>query len=182
MRAFVALCVPEGAKGTAREFQDRWRSAWGRSGVSWTRPEEFHLTLRFLGDAVEPRVAEAIGRRLLEFESRPSLPCRLEGPLGFPSLRRPTILALDVSGPPDLLALADQLDAALHGLGLERRDKPFRPHLTLGRVRDRRLATPEPPSFGAPVPFTVARIALFRSELSPAGSRYEELAAAEFSG
>ncbi len=175
MRAFIALCVPAAAKAAARAYQDRWKECWAGRPVSWTRDAGFHLTLRFLGD-IEPKIAGVIAERLAVLGDLPPIPCAFTAPLGFPDLRKPFILALDVAGPPALLAIADDLDRVLKGLRLEKRDKAFRPHLTLGRVRDRQATAPEAPDFGEAVPWEATRVALFRSELSPAGSRYEALA------
>jgi 2'-5' RNA ligase len=149
------------------------------SGVSWVKPENFHMTLRFLGDLGESgaaRVGEAVARAAEGIAA----PVAALGPVGaFPSLERPRTLWVGIArGEPDLLDLGRRVNAAIDAAGFERADKPFRPHLTLGRVRDgargfealRRYAPPPPPP-EAPLD----RIVVMKSDLHPSGARYTAL-------
>lgn len=181
MRAFIAIDIPAPARAAAGEYQDAWRTLWPTGSVTWTRAEGFHLTLRFLGE-IEDWQAVAIGERLAGLARKAAIPATFPGPLGFPDLRRPRILALATDAPPGMWQLADDLDRALDGLRLGPRDKPFRPHLTLGRVRDQAVAVPGAPPFPEPISWEASRIALFRSHLGPHGSRYEELHAIDLRG
>ncbi len=181
MRTFIAIEVPEPARLAASAYQDGWRLLWPAGAVSWTRPEGFHLTLRFLGE-IQERQAKDIVERLPALAATAPIPASFTGPMGFPNLRRPGVLALETEAPPALLQVADDLDHALKGLALERRDKPFRAHLTLGRVRNKAIAAPEPPPFGRAITWSAARVVLLQSFLGPGGSRYEELGAVDLAG
>lgn len=181
MRTFIAIEVPDEAKEAARQYQEAWRDLWPEKGVSWTRPEGFHLTLRFLGEIQESQARE-IGERLQSLATAAPIPMAFPGPIGFPNLRRPHVLALEIDAPPDLQRLADDLDRALKGLRLDPRDKPLRPHLTLGRVRAKDAPVPQPPPFKGPVAWTATRVALVQSFMGPGGSRYEDLAAVDLAG
>src|SRR5580765_7338593 len=135
IRTFVAIPVPEtwGAY-LAALTQDLARLV---QPVSWTREGNFHMTVRFLGDLGEDgasRVGDAVARG-----ADGAHPAEAElGPIGaFPSLDRPRVIWVGVAGgEPEIAALAERVNRAIDAAGFERADKPFRPHLTLGRVRE----------------------------------------------
>jgi 2'-5' RNA ligase len=97
----------------------------------------------------------------------------------FPSLERPrTLWAGLARGGEELVALGRRVNAAIDAAGFERADKPFRPHLTLGRVREGarglealRAYAPPPP----PPPARLDRIVVMKSDLHPSGARYTAL-------
>ena len=99
------------------------------------------MTLRFLGDVDEaavPALASASPPRCAG--AAPSS-CRWAGAvMAFPSLRRPRVVALDVAPHPPVEALAEASSAASWTAGFDAEERPFRPHLTLGRVRRGRRA------------------------------------------
>ena len=105
--------------------------------VKWVEPENLHITLLFLGevDAREtPAVCKAVeqaARRIKPF------PMTLAGVGAFPTPRRPRTLIVHVTeGGPELIALHDAIEVPLLELGCYRREeRPFKPHLTLGRVK-----------------------------------------------
>lgn len=177
LRLFVAVDVPEAvrrelAKAVA-PFRDRV------PGARWTRPEGWHVTLKFLG-STWPRlleeVKEALGRAAAgaaPFETH------LTEVGAFPGPARARVVWVGLADPegrfgPVVRALDDLL--APH-FPVEKR--AFTPHLTLARVNppvDLRSAAPE--LLGLRVdsePFAVDRLVLYRSHLSPAGARYEPL-------
>jgi 2'-5' RNA ligase len=147
----------------------------------WTRPETWHVTLKFLGDMPESDVAplsmcmEQVSSRHREF------PLSLTDFGGFPNLRRPRVLFYRVGeGAEALRSVADDVEDVLSNtLGIPREKKAFRAHVTVARVKSA-LAGPVadrlrnvPPLLGATQ--TVASIDLMKSELRPAGARYERL-------
>ena len=145
--------------------------------VSWVKRENLHYTLRFMGELGEDglgrvkQAAEDAGR------AGPAFAAAL-GALGaFPNPRRARVLWAGMSEGGELLTgIARALDAALTRRGFDRADHPFSPHLTIGRVRDphadwsERLAAVhvEP----AASRFTVDRVCVVESRLSPRGSTY----------
>lgn len=151
--------------------------------VAWTREEQLHLTLFFLGSVPRAKVGE-IEQALEdagEHGKRHTL--RARGLGCFPNANRPRILWAGLGGDlAPLESLKQALDKSLGSLGYAPDARPFHPHLTLGRVklltaRDRRhLASVLPQwretDFGQ---WQVDRLDLMRSVLSPAGSRYERL-------
>ncbi len=139
MRAFVAVFPPlevrEALAGAARELRVAGE-------VRWIRPENLHLTLKFLGDVVPEdapdRIAEVLGPLRLRhgpFEAR------ISGFGGFPSARRARIVWAGIGGgSAPLRALALDVESSLEPLGFERENRAYVPHLTLGRARGRPVA------------------------------------------
>ncbi len=146
----------------------------------WNEPARWHLTLLFLGavprelitglaDAVTPAVAAA-----------PPIRLRLAGGGRFGSLRRPQVAWAGVDGDVGPLAeLAERLVAAARALDLPVEERPFRPHLTLGRWRPRQPAdgtvTDRLADYRGPV-WPVREVRLVESRLGPA-SAHETVAA-----
>lgn len=186
VRAFVAIELDRELQEGLGRVQQRLKRVAG-AGVRWVRPEAIHLTLKFLGDVETARLAQvcdAMGQA-----AGRARPFRLRlGAVGaFPSLRRPRVLWAGVEGDLDALQLVQgELDAALQVVGFPREERPFVPHLTLGRVRpgatlesrdaDWDAAAPEGPQAEQ----RVQGISLIRSDLRPDGPLYTRLALAHF--
>jgi 2'-5' RNA ligase len=161
VRIFVAVFPPPEIRsvlvGAAREFP-----VVGE--VRWARPENVHLTLKFLGEVPEDdldRVAQALEPVSLRHEP---FEAELSGFGAFPSARRARILWAGIGeGSEFLRELARDVDASLEPLGFEREDRAYVPHLTLGRARSR------PVSFEAaetpPLGFRVRNLDLVESVL-----------------
>lgn len=175
VRAFFALELPEAAREVCAELTGRLRRAPHGDGVRWVRPEGFHVTLRFLGNVPTeevPALARAAGAAVAGVEP---FEATLRGLRVLPSPRRPRVVVLEL-GPEDALAeLAARVEEAVVGEGVAPEKRAFRAHLTLGRVRSRRV----PPLADVPAPeappLPVREVVLFRSDLGPEGSRYTAL-------
>jgi 2'-5' RNA ligase len=154
--------------------------------VRWSRPESLHVTLKFLGDVEAERIAAVAAAAESVVSGEAPFVMRAVGMGGFPSLERPRVLWAGLEAAA-LARLATALDAALAGLGLAAKEEPFRPHLTLGRVRSLRRFGPLRAAlermgkrdFGVS---RVDRIVLYRSHLQPGGSVYEQLASLALAG
>jgi 2'-5' RNA ligase len=142
-------------------------------GLRWTTPDQWHVTLRFLGDVESPApVIDA-----LRAAGAPAA----HADLG-PEVRRlgSHVLMVPVAGLDDVAAA---VTAATAGIGTPPEDRPFRGHLTLARVRGRArvdLRSLAGAALGARWP--VSRIALVQSALDPKGARYETIAEVELEG
>ena len=155
---------------------DAARHAIPEGRVRWTRPDNFHLTLKFLGDVPE-EVLEDVGAALRD-------PCAGHAPfeaslsgLGvFPSARRARVLWAGIgAGSEEVRALAADVDAALQPLGFGPEERPYVPHATLGRVRGRPVSLKVPPVIPGEPGFRVWRVELVKSTLTAEGSVYETL-------
>jgi len=175
MRLFVAVHLSEEVRAALAAVQERLRSVRGE--VSWVRPGNLHLTLKFLGE-VEAERLPSLQDALAE-AARATAPFRaaVTGVGSFGG-RIPRVIWAGVGeGGVALTALAGRVEAALAGIGFPRESRPFAPHLTLGRVRSprnaaelvqavRREATG---AFGA---VAVEAFHLMESQLHPQGSIY----------
>jgi len=155
----------------------------GRSGVAWVAPENFHLTLKFLGhvdqsrlESVQAALASAVG-------GSPRFELTCAGLGAFPTAGRPRVIWAGVrDGAETATRLAQVVERALAPLGFEPEGRAFSAHITLGRLRvpgrDPALATALEAAGGRVFGSTpIDRVALMRSDLSPRGARYTELSA-----
>ena len=153
--------------------------------VAWVAEANLHVTLKFLGQIDEPRVApiaRAIGAVAAR---RPSFEVDVRGLGAFPAPVRPRVVwvGLEPAGP--LAALAADLDAALGTLGVPLDARRFAAHVTLGRVRESRRRPELAAALARPVEcgrVPVTRLSLMRSELHPRGARYTELTSVVLAG
>ncbi|HZR08672.1 MAG TPA: RNA 2',3'-cyclic phosphodiesterase [Myxococcales bacterium] len=134
VRLFFSLPLPDEVKERLRPALDAARKAGG-DGIGFTRHEQLHFTLAFLGEQPDAEAALAAGEALREV---PAFELALCGSGAFPNTARPRVLWLGVTaGAADLMAAADRLRAALKERNFALEERKFRPHLTLGRVRPR---------------------------------------------
>ena len=172
IRAFVALALEERVAAAIAELQRQLRPRL--PGIRLVRPEAIHLTLRFLGATSAEQVARL--RPALAEAAAACAPGEARvGEVGtFPERGSPRVLWLGVTLPEQALELQNACERAARQLGFEPESRPFRPHLTLGRWRDR-ASLPELPQ----VDLGVARLetlVLFESELRRDGASYTPLA------
>ena len=115
----------------------RSRLAEVDSGLRWVPPGNLHFTLKFLG-GITPSQLTGVVAAAHEVAARTQrFSITLAGLGAFPSARRPRVVWIGVSsGAGHLVALAEDLDVALRQMRVAREDRPFRPHLTIARVRD----------------------------------------------
>jgi RNA 2',3'-cyclic 3'-phosphodiesterase len=182
----VAVLLDEEARGRLAVEVDRLRATERASGtlpeVVWVAPENLHLTVKFLGAVATDRVAD-IERALGEaVTGLAAFDLTLRGLGAFPSAGRPRIIWAGVAhGAAELAAVAAHVERTLSPLGFPAEDRPFSAHITLGRVRtprrNPRLAAALAASANVELGrLAVARVSLMRSDLSPRGARYSELA------
>ncbi len=187
IRAFVAADISPAARRTLAEAVDSLQG--GVSGVRWVRPSAIHLTLKFLGQvdpSLTPDIMDALGRST---SGRSPFRLGLSGVGAFPRPESPRTIWAGLEGDlEELEGLQREVDREVSPVaGVPVESRPFVPHLTLGRVRDRvspaqrrtighalRGATLAPTS-----PWTVAALHLVRSTLTPAGPVYDVLGTCE---
>jgi 2'-5' RNA ligase len=183
LRLFIAIGVPEEIKARLAALQREWRERLGRSSVSWTRPENFHLTLRFLGDVPSNRLEELTGALAAAAAPQAPLNMKVAGLGCFPNSRRPRVLWAGIHDEAGGLAeLARRIAVATDSFSRQPAEKRFAGHLTLARVR--RIGGNSSSVIDEFIKETAAlavgnwraeTVELVRSELNPAGSRYTTL-------
>jgi 2'-5' RNA ligase len=140
MRLFIALELPATDHERIHRVVHPLRTR--DLPIRWVDPDAYHLTLKFLGDVSTERLPEL--ERAMR-DATAGLTLTSVAPLGVggaPSLARPRVLWIDVEQSPALMQLQSRLDATLARLGFASEARPFRPHITLGRIRGGQSISP----------------------------------------
>ena len=177
MRTFIAIDMsPEVKFALQAVIRDIRR---GASGVKWVEPGAMHLTLKFLGEIPDTAVAQVKGVLERVSSGRSPFILRLRGTGTFPpgGRRNARVLWVGSADEPQLLDLQADLESGLEEQGFPREDRPFHPHLTLGRVKtpeglERALRGLERHARDEIGAMSVARLTLFQSVLGPGGPEY----------
>jgi 2'-5' RNA ligase len=178
VRLFVAIPLPAAVRERLAQVQDRLRRA--QADVSWVKPANLHITLKFLGET-EPKRLEPVRSVLREAAGSAEPFSATVAGVGTFGGRIPRVVWAGVSeGVAPLEALARAVENGLARLGVPKEKRGFAAHFTLGRVRSAKNAASllaaihaEPPEVFGRVP--VDRFVLMQSELNPSGSIYTEL-------
>lgn len=186
MRLFVALDLDDAIRSRMARFVD------GVQGFApdarWVQPESLHVTLKFIGEKSE-EAAENIKGALETIEAR-RFEANFRGYGFFPGARAPRVFWVGIEGGPKLTSLAATVDETLAQLDVLKEEHAFSPHLTLARGAgslrrkndnpnrsfehlQEKLAALPTPEFGT---MTSREFFLYRSQLSPSGSKYTKLA------
>lgn len=166
-RLFIAFTLPDPVRDVLAAL------AQPIAGVNWTRPEQLHVTLRFLGDVPEAQIEPMIARLATVQVAPFILPIERTG--SFPPGRPPRVLWAGVgSGHPRLFQLRQRLDDAVLASGLPLDVRTFHPHVTLARCTENAAASAlrwlaARKEFTAP-PFRVEAFDLYASDLRPEGA------------
>jgi len=182
MRLFIAIPLEEEIRRALAEIIFELKQKRGR--VKWVTPKNIHLTLKFLGE-VSPDLVAPIGEAITGVASHHDRFKTVIDRIGaFPNPRRPRVIWAGLTRGSDILqSMATEVDQAMAELGFDKEKRPFKSHLTLGRVkddsglndlgeavRDYRMSSLETP---------LSRVVLFKSTLTPAGPIYDRLVEAE---
>jgi RNA 2',3'-cyclic 3'-phosphodiesterase len=175
IRTFVCIDIPQSIKAAIEKLQSELRRP--QAQISWVKPANIHLTLKFLGDVAQSKILKvntAVSRAIDSFG-----PFQITvGSTGcFPSPRNPSVLWVGISPVAgDLQKLRDAIEEELARQGFERDRKKFKPHLTIARIRNPRNAAEVAATFltlgFADQSFQASEVIVMRSQLSPQGSIY----------
>ena len=177
IRAFIAVPVSAEVRRAVSDLQSTLR----RRGVAlrWVSPENVHFTLKFLGGidpAIVPPLSEVLQTLAKGVEA---FDVRLGGLGAFPNLGAPRVFwAGVVNGAERLKTLASEVSTVVKDFPTEADNKPFKPHLTLGRSKSRRserLVIPPNLLQGTLGDFRCDRMVLMKSVLGPGGAQYTPL-------
>jgi 2'-5' RNA ligase len=176
VRLFVAVSIPrphlERVDDEMRSFRDKAVNA------RWIDLENQHVTLKFLGRTPSDRLADVERVCAMVAASHRPAPVSVIGTGAFPSRSRVRVLWIGLDDPEGVLTrMAGDLDQAFEPLGFATEARSFTPHLTLCRFK-----IPVPLKGGFPEadlsdlePFSIDRLELYRSHLSPKGATYEHV-------
>lgn len=185
LRLFVAIALPEPIRDEIIRGRQELQPLVPQDVVRWTRSDQFHLTLRFLGDVPADGIEDLKKTVSNVCRNARPLSLRAEGVGFFPNPRSPRIIWVGINDQEGhLAALQQQIETAVGPLSPEPGEKNFTGHVTLGRLKNPRPTDTrdlaawaqsfEKRRFGE---WTADEIEIIRSELSPAGARYASLAA-----
>jgi len=194
MRIFIALDIDDEIRGHIVRFVE------GVSGFApearWAKPDSLHVTLKFIGEQQEPMLEE-IKNTLGRIEAS-AVALQFRGYGFFPTAKAPRVFWVGIEAGPELATLAATVDQQTARLGIPQEERIFSPHLTLARggargvsssgsphrhkddgpnrrfqrLQEKLTALPLP-EFGT---MTAHEFFLYRSQLSPGGSKYTKLA------
>lgn len=183
VRLFIAVDVAEEIRAAVAEKTARLREV--NCDVGWVKPENFHLTVKFLGEAPDAQLDDIKAALDLVALSRGAFELELRGMGCFPERGAPRVVWVGAGAGRDALTtVAHDVEDAMEDLGFPRERREFAAHLTIGRVRGprgaerlRRLVDAEADTgFGR---CAVDEIRLYKSTLASGGSIYDLMHAAK---
>ena len=177
MRLFVALEIPFAVRENLAALLESLRAV--SSQTRWVRPENLHVTLKFMGEVPETKLA-ATRSVLAGVRSDQPVTVDFRGLGFFPNEKRPRVFWAGIEASPNLKTLAADIESVVEKLGIPREQRPFSPHLTLARF--------EPPGLPEKLRSAIQENAarefgslrtnqyhLIESKLKPSGAEYTTL-------
>jgi 2'-5' RNA ligase len=182
MRAFVAIELPKEIRDSLSDIQEKLKTA--QADVKWVRPQNIHLTLKFLGDINEEQLAKI--NLILDTLSKDkkNFSIRIASLGAFPKIDYPRVIWAGIDrGESQTQELAKALEERAEKIGIPKEDRKFSSHITIGRIRSNlrkdKLVAGLKELQGyfneTPQEFKVNKITLFKSTLTPRGPIYEIL-------
>lgn len=178
MRTFIAIELAQEIKDSLAGIQKKLESS--QADIKWVKPENIHLTLKFLAEVEEAKIPKII-QRLQEFGDQiKPFTIRMNGLGAFPGLKSARVIWVRVKEDTDELGkLAEIIEDGLVKLGFPKEDRKFSAHLTLGRLRSNKnkdkLGQKLEEIQISELTQQINSIGLFKSTLHPAGAVYQKL-------
>lgn len=183
IRAFIAINLSAEIQHRLDEVITTYKQRLAGVSVRWVPARNIHLTLKFLGDVSVTNLD--ILQKLLQAEIAGHKPFEISigGSGAFPTLNRPRVLWVGVEAPTELTAVQNGVEGVMSRLGYPLEERPFSPHLTIGRVsrniapQDYRLISSviEKEKIGFLGALCVRSVDLYKSDLKPSGAVYTSI-------
>ncbi len=171
MRLFIGIGLPAPVADELAKSARKLISTASTAKIRWTPPANMHVTLSFLGQVHEARL-DVIQQALATIRA-PRMKLALNG---FGTFERAGVLYANIAPSPALLSLAEQVVSAMQAIGFPREDRPYSPHVTLARTRDRlRLRSDAEDDPAVHATFDALEFRLYQSLTLPGGAQYEVL-------
>ena len=182
-RLFIAADISEEARSAASHVIRDLQAGHHVKGISWVRPENLHVTIKFLGETdedVEARLIETLGRITPTYT-----PFKLH--LAKPEILGKRVMSIAVrSDTATVFSLEMVIDTECERLGFKREGRRFHPHLTVARIRDPKGVDLLVSQFlrvqVEPIEFDVREIVLYESKMTRTGSEYVKVKVFGFRG
>jgi 2'-5' RNA ligase len=182
MRLFVALEIPSAVRENLAALLQSLRAVSPQT--RWVRPENLHVTLKFIGEVPETKLA-AIRSALAGARSDQSVTLGFDGLGFFPNDKHPRVFWAGIEASPNLRTLAADIDMATEKIGVPREQRPFSPHLTLARFEPSGLTEKLRAAIGEDMGHAFGSLStnqfhLIESKLKPSGAEYTTLESFSF--
>jgi len=178
MRCFIAIELSQETRGVLDKIQEELKQTI--HGVKWVKPDNIHLTLKFIGN-VEEETVDKIKEAMTQAASQTQpFKIKLSSAGAFPTPERPRVIWIGIEeGRKESTDIASSVEEKLIPLGIEKENRAFHPHLTLARVKflkDKSSVKNAFTSLKIPqIEMTAEKVTLFQSTLSREGAVYSVL-------
>jgi 2'-5' RNA ligase len=178
MRTFIAVELPETIKEKIGELQAPLKKT--NAFVSWVKPENIHITLKFLGEVPEEKINEVFSAAEVAFKEAKKFKMNLKGMGAFPDFRRPRVIWIGTGkGGEELSDMATKIEDQTEKIGYPKEKRKFSPHFTMGRVKSpkniEKLMELVKSSDFETEDIEVNEVTVMKSQLHPAGAIYTPL-------
>jgi 2'-5' RNA ligase len=186
-RTFIAIEIPHDLRAAVIDHIKRVRETVPDVSASWSREDNLHLTLKFLGDVPIARIGDVSAAASAAARASAPFELILAGSGVFPTRGKPSVLWIGIEDPSDgLHKIQRSLEEECAAHGFTRDARAYHPHLTIARIRKphgaKDLAATHMTSNFAAQTFTARELIVFRSELLPQGSRHTAISQHPLSG
>ncbi len=183
IRCFLAIEYPKVILDRINQISREMQRVFPPGCVRWAAEKNLHLTVKFFGEITETQLNDLRMNLHPVCAGTPSITMHIKGKGVFPNLRSPKIIWVGAEESLPLRTLVQQCEEVCARVGIPTEERPFKPHLTIGRThRDisetnarmigEYFRTSPAPEFGE---FSADHVILFRSELHPTGPVYSPL-------
>ena len=179
-RIFAAIELSTGIRNRIQQHIEQLRAAVPDCQPSWSRVESMHLTVKFFGDVEQSKIAQIADAASRSVKNFSSFQILIHGTGVFPKPSQPRVIWIGVEDPTkQLLRLQSEFEVECAREGFTKEVRPFRPHLTIARIRKpegaRKLAEVNNNLGFETMNLEIKELVVFRSELSSKGSKYTAL-------
>ncbi len=188
IRTFIAVELEPPPRAALGKIQDTLKRERAGRYVRWVAPASIHLTLKFLGEVDASRMAELQAALTEACRGIPPFDLKISGVGAFPNTRRPRVIWAGLEGDTAIaIQLAERIEAAFARLAFPKEERPFSPHLTIGRIK-RDVSSSGQQLVGEMVAqsrvgelgeIEARQVCIMKSDLRPTGSVYTRLYAVD---
>jgi 2'-5' RNA ligase len=178
MRTFIAVELPENIKKKIGELQAPLKKI--NAFVSWVKPENIHITLKFLGEVPEENINEVFSATEIALKETKKFKMNLKGMGAFPDFRRPRVIWIGAGiGGEELSNMATKIEDQMEKIGYPKENRKFSPHFTMGRVKSPKnienlMELVKSTDFETE-DIEIKEVTVMKSQLHPAGAIYTPL-------
>ena len=179
IRAFIAIPLDSNIQHSIEHIQDHLKQT--NNDVKWVKPENIHITLKFLGDVKQEQINSVKGALAIFTQNMRPFEVELSRLGAFPNIDRPRTLWVSLNDSKQRLSrIAVSLEKALDKIGFQGDQKSFSPHITIGRIRsskniDALSQSASNYQISENCTQTISKIILFQSTLCSEGPIYKSL-------